>query len=82
MTCNSCGSDKQRKFPAEIAIHFPGMGGLEKPIVWAFPRLLVASIVGTRNFPSPKANYAYLRKAAPLRVNDFSLRGSSATMSP
>ena len=29
-----CGSDKQSKFTAEIAIHFPGLKGLEKPIVW------------------------------------------------
>jgi len=54
VTCKSCGSDKQSKFTAEIAIHFPGLSGLEKPIVWVFPKVFVCLNCGpadlTRQF--------------------------------
>jgi hypothetical protein len=53
VTCKSCGSDEQRKFTAEIAIHFPGLSGLEKPIVWVFPKLLVCLNCGTAEFSVP-----------------------------
>jgi hypothetical protein len=39
--CTSCSSKKQRKLNAELALHFPGRKGLDKPIVWAFPEVLV-----------------------------------------
>jgi len=41
MACKSCGSDNQQRFGAEMAIHFPGLEGLKKPIVWVFPNLVV-----------------------------------------
>lgn len=31
-------------------IHFPGMGGLDKPTVWAFPKLLVCLDCGFTEF--------------------------------
>ena len=30
-----------RTFNGEIAIHFPGLDGLDMPIVWVFPELSV-----------------------------------------
>jgi hypothetical protein len=33
MACKRCDSDNQSTFNGEIAIHFPGLEGLEKPIV-------------------------------------------------
>jgi hypothetical protein len=50
MTCKSCGSDKQSKFIAEIAIHFPGLKGLQKPHVMVFPELLVCLSCGNAEF--------------------------------
>ncbi len=47
---NTCGHNNERQFPAEINIHFPGMEGLEKPSVWAFPRLLVCLDCGLTQF--------------------------------
>ena len=41
MTCKWCGSDKQRRFTAEVAIHSPGLEGLNDPIVWVFPELFL-----------------------------------------
>jgi hypothetical protein len=39
--CTSCFSKNQRKLNAEIAFHFPGLQGLDKPIVWAFPEVFI-----------------------------------------
>jgi len=62
MACKSCGSAKQRKFTAEIAIHFPGMKGLEKPIVWVFPDLLVCLNCGNAEFAIPETELRVLAK--------------------
>jgi hypothetical protein len=64
VTCKSCGSDKQSKFTAEIAIHFPGLSGLEKPIVWVFPKLLVCLNCGTAEFAVPEAELCVLARDA------------------
>jgi hypothetical protein len=34
MSCKSCQSENHHKFSAEIAIHFAGLKGLNRPIVW------------------------------------------------
>lgn len=39
--CKGCHSGHRRLFNSEIAIHFPGLEGLKKSIVWAFPELLI-----------------------------------------
>jgi hypothetical protein len=62
VTCRSCGSDKQSKFTAEIAIHFPGMSGLEKPIVWVFPKLLVCLNCGNAELSVPESELGVLAK--------------------
>jgi hypothetical protein len=36
-----CFSKNQRKLNAELALHFQGFKGLDKPIVWAFPEVSV-----------------------------------------
>ena len=41
VACPSCSSKNQRKFNGELALHFPGLQGLDKPIVWAFPQILI-----------------------------------------
>ena len=62
MTCKTCGSDKQKKFTAEMAIHFPGLKGLEKPIVWVFPELLVCLNCGNAEFAVPETELRVLAK--------------------
>ena len=52
--CKSCHSDNQFTFNGEIAIHFPGVRGLDKPIVWVFPRLLVCLNCGFTEFEIPE----------------------------
>jgi hypothetical protein len=39
--CPSCSSKNQRILNAELGLHFPGLQGLDKPIVWAFPEVLI-----------------------------------------
>ena len=55
MTCKQCASDEQKNFNGELAIHFPGLKGLEKPIVWVFPQLLVCLDCGNAQFTVPRA---------------------------
>jgi len=50
MCCTQCASDELKDFNAEIAIHFPGLKGLEKPIVWVFPKLSVCLRCGLAEF--------------------------------
>jgi hypothetical protein len=60
--CKSCGSDKQSKFTAEIAIHSPGPKDLDQPIVWVFPKLMVCLDCGTAEFAVPEAELRVLAK--------------------
>ena len=55
MSCKSCQSQNQRNLNGEIAIHFPGLNGLDKPIVWVFPKLLVCLNCGFTEFAIPEA---------------------------
>ena len=63
MSCQSCQSDHQSSFNGEIAIHFPGLKGLDKPIVWVFPRLLVCLDCGFTEFAIPEAGLRRLVEA-------------------
>lgn len=64
MRCKSCGSDSLRKFNGEVAIHFPGLKGLEQPIEWVFPELLICSECGTAEFKVPKDQMSALNRGA------------------
>jgi hypothetical protein len=50
MACKRCNSDNQSTFNGEVAIHFPGIEDLDKPIVWAFPKLMVCLHCGLAEF--------------------------------
>lgn len=62
MSCSSCGSENLGGFAAEIAIHFPGLKNLHKPIVWVFPRLMVCLDCGIAQFTVPEAELRLLVK--------------------
>ena len=61
MACKSCKSENQSNFNAEIAIHFPGRKGLEKPLVWVFPKLVVCLDCGFTEFAIPETELRVLR---------------------
>jgi hypothetical protein len=50
MVCKRCTSDNQRAFSGEVAIQFPGLKGLDKPIVLVYPTLLVCLECGLTEF--------------------------------
>ncbi len=50
MSCKACRSENQRDLRGEVAIHFPGLKGLDKPIVWVFPKLWVCLNCGFTEF--------------------------------
>jgi hypothetical protein len=62
MPCKSCGSTNQRKFTAEMGIHFPGLQNLDKPVVWVFPEIVVCLDCGTSEFAVPEEELRQLAK--------------------
>ena len=50
MSCKSCQSEHQRTLNGELAIHFSGLKGLDKPTVVVFPELLVCLDCGFTEF--------------------------------
>jgi hypothetical protein len=62
MPCKSCGSVNQSKLTAEIAIHFPGLKSLDRPVVWVFPELAVCLDCGTAEFDVPEERLRFLAK--------------------
>ena len=55
MPCKSCGSINQSKFSAEMAIHFPGLKNLDKPVVWVFSEIAICLVCGTAEFALPES---------------------------
>jgi hypothetical protein len=62
MHCKSCGSVNQKKFSAEMAIHFPELKDIDKPVVWIFPEVVVCLDCGTAEFAVPEAELRQLAK--------------------
>ena len=65
MPCNQCASHNQRPFNGELAIHFPGLDGLDKPIVWVFPQLVVCLNCGLAQFTVPEKELDLLAERTP-----------------
>jgi len=61
MSCRACNSANQRELPAEIAMHFPGRGNLDKEAVLAFPILLVCLDCGFAEMMMTKIEVSLLR---------------------
>jgi hypothetical protein len=60
MSCKQCHSGNCRTFDGEVAIHFPGLDGLDKPIVWGFPNLSVCLHCGFTEFTVPARELSVL----------------------
>jgi len=63
MSCRSCQSENQRNFNGEIAIHFPGLKGLDKPVVFVFPKLLLCLDCGFTEFAIPEGELRRLTES-------------------
>jgi hypothetical protein len=62
MPCKSCGSISQRKFSAEMGIHFLGLKNIEKPVARVFSEVIVCLDCGTAEFTVPEAELRQLAK--------------------
>lgn len=51
MECKGCASHNIKSFNGEL--HFPGIDGLTKPLVWVFSRLEVCLSCGSTYFTIP-----------------------------
>lgn len=80
MICKGCHSDTQRVFNGEIAIHFRGLEGLNNPIVWVFPELVVCLHCGLTAFTVPERELQVLQRGAAVKgamVSDASMTPAS-----
>jgi hypothetical protein len=62
--CKSCGSINLSMFDGELAIHFPGRKGLNRPHVLVFPNFVVCLNCGFAEFDVPQDELSELRKGA------------------
>ena len=60
--CKTCGYGNQRKFTAEVAIHFPGGRASEEPVAWVFPEVVVCVECGVAEFAVPKTELSLLTR--------------------
>ena len=58
--CKSCAGLNLKTFNSEVAIHFPGLNGLNKPIVWVFPKIAVCLNCGFTEFLVPEGELRVL----------------------
>jgi hypothetical protein len=62
MPCKSCGSVNLKNFIGEMGIRSPGLKGLDKPVVWVFPELIICLDCGTAEFVVPEAELGELAR--------------------
>jgi len=65
MLCRRCESPRT-SFTGEIAIHFAGLTGLNKPVVWLFPEVKICLKCGTAEFVVPERERKVLADRKPV----------------
>ena len=63
ISCKTCASVNQKKFSAEMGIHFPELKDIDKPVVWVFPEVVVCLDCGMAEFSVPKAELRQLEQS-------------------
>ena len=79
--CKACHSSRHSSFTAEVAIHFPGLRGLNKPVVLTFPKLEVCLQCGFTEFVIPERELQVLREGSMVEgamVFDLESRSESS----
>jgi hypothetical protein len=77
--CKSCASTNTGKFVSEVGIHFKGVDGLNKPIVFVFPELVVCLTCGHANFTIPETELKVLTTNTPVENAAVVLSSSGAS---
>ena len=65
--CRQCHSERVGDFSGELAVHFPGLAGLDKPIVWVFPKLLACLDCGLTELIIPERELEVLNHGIPVK---------------
>ena len=61
--CQSCASPCKMEILGEICLHFPGgLESLDKPLVWAFPKVAVCLDCGLAQFTVPDAELRQIQE--------------------
>ena len=63
MLCKSCGSVNQKKFSAEMGIHFLGLENIDRPTVWVFSKVVICLDCGMAEFSVPKDELRQLQQS-------------------
>ena len=66
MSRDKCACENYREFNGEFAIHFPGIKGLQQPIVWVFPKVRVCLDGGYADFNVPERELSVLVTGIPV----------------
>jgi hypothetical protein len=66
MSRDKCACENHREFNGEVAIHFPGIKGLQKPVVWLFPKVRVCLDCGYADFTIPEIELSVLVTGVPV----------------
>jgi hypothetical protein len=64
--CKSCLGVNLKTFNGEMAVHFPGRAGLNKPIVWVFSTVVVCLHCGFTEFVVPARELCVLVEGRPV----------------
>jgi hypothetical protein len=60
MPCKSCNSVNEKKFSAEMGIHFQGLKNIDKPTVWVSSEFVLCLDCGTAEFAVPEEDLRQL----------------------
>jgi len=64
-SCSTCSSGGQMEFNGEVCLLFPGgLESLNKPVVWAFPKVVVCLDCGSAQFAVSGAELKLIQEAA------------------
>jgi hypothetical protein len=76
--CKSCLGVSLKTFNSEMAMHFPGRAGLNKPIVWVFSTVAVCLNCGFAEFVVPARELRVLVEEKPVDGAVVSRKKSAA----
>ena len=61
--CPSCASSRMTEFLGEICLRFPdGLEGLDKSLIWAFPKVVVCLDCGLAQFAVREAELKLIQR--------------------
>jgi hypothetical protein len=63
--CKSCSSSRLLELDAEMCLHFPVLGGLDKPPIFASAKLFVCRDCGSVQYNLSESDLARVRESAP-----------------